>query len=106
MRSLTIFVTVSIAEFQQRPNSSATTIIDEITVYIPLSSVVDNKKVTERLQKRVVMATSDLQNVEETLANKNFVERAPKEVIDQKYERKDKLESEKEKILANLHMLN
>jgi valyl-tRNA synthetase len=40
------------------------------------------------------------------LANKNFVERAPKEVIDQKYERKAKLESEKEKILDHLHMLD
>ena len=106
MRSFTKFVTVSIAEYQERPKSSATTIIDDLTVYIPLSSVIDINKERERLQKRVVKATSELENVEKTLANKNFVERAPKEVIDQKYERKDKLESEKEKILANLHMLN
>ena len=40
------------------------------------------------------------------VANKNFVERAPKQVIDQKYERKTKLESEQEKILLNLHMFD
>ena len=106
LRSFTKFATVSIAEYQERPKSSATTIIDDLTVYIPLLSVIDIDKEKERLQKRAGKATTELENVEKMLANKNFVERAPKEVIDQKYERKAKLESEKEKILDHLHMLD
>ena len=106
LRSFTKFATVSIAEYQERPKSSATAIIDDLTVYIPLLSVIDIDKEKERLQKRAAKATSELENVKKMLANKNFVERAPQEVIDQKYERKAKLESEKEKILVNLHMLD
>ena len=106
LRSFTKFATVSIAEYQERPKSSATAIIDDLTIYIPLLSVIDIDKEKERLQKRAGKATSELENVEKMLANKNFVERAPQEVIDQKYERKAKLESEKEKILVNLHMLD
>ncbi len=106
LRSFTKFATVSIAEYQERPKSSATAIIDDLTVYIPLLSVIDIDKEKERLQKRAGKATAELENVEKMLANKNFVERAPKEVIDQKYERKAKLESEKEKILDHLHMLD
>ena len=106
LRSFTKFATVSIAEYQERPKSSATAIIDDLTIYIPLLSVIDIDKEKERLQKRAAKATSELENVKKMLANKNFVERAPQEVIDQKYERKAKLESEKEKILVNLHMLD
>ncbi|MEC7867418.1 MAG: class I tRNA ligase family protein [Candidatus Poribacteria bacterium] len=106
LRSFTKFATVSIAEYQERPKSSATAIIDDLTVYIPLLSVIDIDKEKERLQKRAGKATAELENVEKMLANKNFVERAPKEIIDQKYERKAKLESEKEKILDHLHMLD
>ena len=106
MRSFTKFATVSIAEHQERPKSSATTVISDLTVYIPLAGVINIDKERDRLQKKVDKATLELDNVTKTLANKNFVERAPKEVINQKYERKAELESEKEKISVNLRMLD
>ena len=97
---------VSIAEYQEKPKSAATAIIEDLIAYIPLSGVLDIDEEKKRLQKKLDKTRSELENVEKTLANKNFVERAPKQVIDQKYERKTKLESEQEKILVNLHMFD
>ena len=106
MRSFTKFMKVSIAEYQEKPKSASTAIIEDLIAYVPLSGVLDIDEEKKRLQKKLDKTRSELENVEKTLANKNFVERAPKQVIDQKYERKTKLESEQEKILVNLHMFD
>ena len=76
-----------------------------MVIYIPLAGLIDIDKETARLQKRLDKVIKDLDNTQKTLKNPNFIDRAPETVVEQKRSRSEALESEKEKLTANLQML-
>jgi valyl-tRNA synthetase len=80
-------------------------VIGDTVIYIPLAGVIDVDKERERLQKRLDKAIKDLAGVQRTLNDSAFISRAPEAVVAQKRTRLAELESEKEKLEANLRML-
>ena len=105
LTAFTRFSQISIAEYQQKPPASASAVLGELVIYIPLAGIIDIEIEIARLQKRLDKVIGDLVGTQKTLDNPNFANRAPAEVVEQKRTRLAELESEKEKLAVNIEML-
>ncbi|MCH8292999.1 valine--tRNA ligase [Candidatus Poribacteria bacterium] len=103
--AFTRFSQISIAEVQEKPAASASAVIGDLVIYIPLAGVIDIEKEKDRLQRRLDKVLKDFVGTQKTLDNPRFVERAPETVVEQKRARFAELTVEKEKLVANLEML-
>jgi valyl-tRNA synthetase len=99
------FSQISIAEHQEKPDAAAVAVINDTVIYIPLAGIIDIEKEKDRLQKRLDKVLKELTGTQKTLDNPKFVDRAPEAVVEQKRTRLAVLESEQEKLVANLEML-
>jgi valyl-tRNA synthetase len=82
---------------QQAPES-ATALVGDLQVLIPLAGLIDVEAERQRLQKEIARHSSDLQRTASKLENPNFVDKAPPAVVDKE---RTKLE-ESTSALANL----
>jgi valyl-tRNA synthetase len=71
---------------------SATAIVGEMKVLIPLAGLIDKDAELERLAKEIGRLRSDLERTETKLANPKFVEKAPEPVVQKE---RDKLEDQR-----------
>jgi valyl-tRNA synthetase len=78
----------------------------DMTILVPLADLIDLSSEAERLQKQIEKLNNDKHRIETKLANENFVQRAPAEVVSQERERLqelidvlEKLEEQHNKIL-------
>ena len=60
---------------------SATAVLGELTLLVPLAGLIDPKAELERLTKRIAKNDSDLGKLNAKLGNENFVRNAPPEVV-------------------------
>ena len=68
---------------------SATALVGEMKVLIPMAGLIDKEAELTRLEKELDKLTNELQKCENKLANKNFVERAPAAVVEKEKKRAD-----------------
>jgi valyl-tRNA synthetase len=61
--------------------ASATALIGELTVLVPMAGLIDAAAEVERLTKRIARAQQDLARTRARLANEEFVRNAPEEVV-------------------------
>ena len=72
---------------------SATALVGNMQVLVPLGSVINKQAELERLSKEMEKIEKDLQKAVTKLANSDFVARAPKQVVEQENERVRQFES-------------
>jgi valyl-tRNA synthetase len=72
---------------------SATALVGQMQVLVPLGSVINKQAELERLSKDIEKKEKDLQKEITKLANSDFVARAPKQVVDEVNERVRQFES-------------
>jgi len=72
---------------------SATALVGNMQVLVPLGSVINKQAELERLNKEMEKIEKDLQKAVTKLANSDFVARAPKQVVEQENERVRQFES-------------
>ena len=89
----------------EKPAQSGTAVCAGMEVYIPLQGLVDLGEEKDRMKKRISEIERLLSGINSKLANENFLERAPKEVINKERSNLSKLNEELEKITLNLDML-
>jgi valyl-tRNA synthetase len=89
----------------EKPAQSGTAVCAGMEVYIPLQGLVDLGEEKDRMKKRISEIERLLSGINSKLANENFLERAPKEVINKERSNLSKLNEELEKITSNLDML-
>lgn len=77
---------------------SATALVGELELSIPLSGLINKDLELERLQKEIAKLTKDLELTKAKLANPNFVERAPKTLVETEQKRIEELTQALEKI--------
>jgi valyl-tRNA synthetase len=77
---------------------SATVLVGELKVLIPLGSLIDKKAELARLQKEIAKTEKEIVKANGKLANADFISRAPKNVVEQEQRRVKDFES----ALANL----
>ena len=89
----------------KKPPQSATAIVDNMEIFIPLQGIIDLDIEKDRLQKRINELELHLINVNKKLKNKNFLNRAPKDVISREKEKKENMVLELDKITRNFEMI-
>jgi valyl-tRNA synthetase len=78
---------------------SATALVGEMKVLIPMAGLIDKEAELVRLEKELDKLTRELEKSQNKLANKNFVERAPSAVV----EKEKKRAEEQRKAIAQLN---
>ncbi|MEA1986020.1 MAG: valine--tRNA ligase [Candidatus Marinimicrobia bacterium] len=70
----------------EKPEMSATAVVEKLQIYIPLEGLIDTDKEKERLKKEIASYEGRLKAVQGKLKNPNFVKRAPENIVE--HERK------------------
>lgn len=81
-----------------RPRGSATTIFAQFDIYVPILGIVDISAELARIEKRLTKLGRELQQIDKKLSNRNFLEKAPKNVVEKEEEKRKSLTSLKERL--------
>ncbi len=87
------------------PKGSVQLLVRGEIAALPLAGVVDLAAERSRLEKEIAKCDADIQRVDKKLENKDFVARAPKEILDLENERRAEAEERKAKIKEALDRL-
>ncbi len=75
---------ISLTETQ--PSQTLSFFLPELEVYVKVGELIDLEKEIERLEKKLKKLSKEIEKLEKKLSNKNFLERAPKEVVEKNKE--------------------
>ncbi len=84
-----------------KPRASASGVIKNCEIYIPLDGIIDLEVERDRLGKEIKRLEGALVGVSKKLANENFVQNAPKDVVEKEQMKK----SDWEKSLSQLNII-
>ncbi|KPF86503.1 valine--tRNA ligase [alpha proteobacterium AAP38] len=84
---------------------SAQAILDEATLILPLADFIDVEKEKARLAKEISKLAQDIAKIDAKLSNKNFVDKAPEEVIEEQRERRAEADTVRAKLADALTRL-
>ncbi|MCC5871336.1 MAG: valine--tRNA ligase [Gammaproteobacteria bacterium] len=86
---------------------AAIQLLGELRVLVPMAGIIDRDAELARLDKEIERRRSDIERVEKKLANESFVAKAPADVVDKEYRKRDdsaaaldRLESQRREIAA------
>ena len=88
-----------------KPAQSATAVIENLEIFIPLKGLIDIEKEIKRLEKQVSDMEGRLNSVSKKLDNKNFVDRAPKDIIEHEKAKQADYQQQLNKLKENLNSL-
>lgn len=94
-----------IPEGAPRPKRCALAVTGEAEVYVPLEGVIDIEKEKDRLDKQVAKLEKELEGKRKKLSNKDFLEKANPEVVEEQVRIKDELELKLGKLLKAHELL-
>mgnify|MGYP001772657031 CR=1 FL=1 len=83
----------------KRPPKSGVRVVGRIEVYVPLGDVIDVDKELERLKRELKKVEEKLEFIERKLSNREFVEKAPREVVQKEIDSKLELEAKKNRLI-------
>jgi valyl-tRNA synthetase len=86
----------------QKPKASASVVVGRCEVFVPLSGMIDLEQERERLRGEIADKEGFLESVEQKLNNKQFVTKAPDEVVDRERQKKKDAKAELERLRENL----
>ena len=92
-------------EDAKKPAQAATAIVDNMEIFIPLDGIIDLDVEKSRLQKRINELNMHLVTINNKLENKDFLKRAPEDVISREKDKKENMVLELEKITKNFDMI-
>ena len=81
-------------------------IISDLEVYLPFQDFVNIDALKERLNKDLKKVTIELDNLNKRLSNKNFVDKAPKDIVDDCRFKLNEGSVQMERITKKLELLN
>ena len=81
-------------------------IISDLEVYLPFQDFVNIDALKERLNKDLKKVTIELENLNKRLSNKNFVDKAPKDIVDECRFKLNEGSVQMERITKKLELLN
>ncbi len=81
-------------------------IISDLEVYLPFQAFVNIDALKERLNKDLKKVTIELDNLNKRLSNKNFVDKAPKDIVDECRFKLNEGSVQMERITKKLELLN
>jgi valyl-tRNA synthetase len=82
VKSLAKLSEIKITEKYTHLKSSITTVIKDIHITIPLKGVIDVQKEKIKIEERIRKAEAQIKTKEKTLGNKEFLKKAPEEIVE------------------------
>jgi len=105
-KSSEVFIFKTYAVDKKELAKSFSGIISDLEVYLPFQDFVNIDALKERLTKDLKKVTIELENLNKRLSNKNIVDRAPKNIVDEcRFKLTDGSE-QKNRITKKLELLN
>ncbi|NPV29303.1 MAG: valine--tRNA ligase [Firmicutes bacterium] len=89
----------------EKPTRALSAVVRGTEIYLPLVGVIDLEKEIERLEKEAGAVARDLKRVRAKLANRDFLAKAPPEVIEKERAKEEELEQKQLKISHRLAVL-
>ncbi|HAS54980.1 MAG TPA: hypothetical protein DCS42_13110 [Nitrospiraceae bacterium] len=105
VRTLARLAELRIGEKEAKPQGAAAGVIKGAEVYVPLEGVLDLGQERDRLGKELERIEKDLALFTKKLSNRDFVERAPKAVVEKDTAKLEELKAKREKLEQNVKML-
>ena len=96
---------ISMGTDTSKPPKSATAVLPELEIYIPLENLIDIESEHNRLHKEVERLDNQINSLSRKLSDKNFLERAPENIIERERIKLDTFSTNKEKLQDNLNAL-
>jgi valyl-tRNA synthetase len=96
---------IQMGEKEKKPPQSATAVIKGLELFVPLAGLIDINKEINRLEKQIQDISGRLSAVNRKLENKNFVYRAPKNVIRHQRQKQQNYKADLIKLQQNLESL-
>jgi len=76
---------------EKKPLKTLSMCFQDIEIYMPFSDLIDVGQEIEKLKKEVSKAEKNLEKINKKLSNRDFLEKAPEEVVEKEKERKEEL---------------
>jgi valyl-tRNA synthetase len=89
----------------QKPAYSASAIVQGQEIFVPLKGLIDIDVEKARLEKEIARVESMLKGVETKLSKKEFIEKAPRQVLEKELDKKRDFEHNLERLRANFASL-
>lgn len=89
----------------KKPANSAIRVLKDIEIYLPLAGLIDLDEEKERLEEEIEKLKSLLEKNKERLADKNFLSKAPAEIIEKEKAKKEDWQIRLKKLQENLKSL-
>ena len=86
----------------QAQPASATAIVGELELLIPIADLIDQQAEINRLSKEIEKLEKDLQKSQQKLDNPNYINKAPQEIVDKERDRMQSLDSKLSKLKKQL----
>ena len=97
---------IKVLEKKEVTPISAIALLGKSKILIPLEGLIDIDEETKRLKKKFDKNSSEANSVKNRLTNKDFINKAPKEVVEELKNKLEKLEFDQEKIEEQIRMLS
>ncbi|MGD9237561.1 MAG: valine--tRNA ligase, partial [Desulfobacterales bacterium] len=85
-----------------RPKSSATAVVGAATLFVPLEGIIDFDLEAQRLDKELNKLAKELKMVSKKLANRNFLDKAPQNVVEEVKAKHAGLQAKQQKLQSHL----
>jgi len=105
LRQLARRETIEIGPDLERPPSSASAVVGDIEIYLPLEGLIDLELERSRLEKEIDRLEKAVDGQIKKLANQKFVERAPAEVVENERAKQVEMEATLVKVRESLKIL-
>ncbi len=105
VKTLSRLYELQIGESEKKPKTAATGVIKDAEVYVPLEGIIDLTQERDRLQKEIAKTSKDIEVFSKKLSNRNFVDKAPKEVVEKDTAKFEEFKAKRDKLEQSLKML-
>jgi valyl-tRNA synthetase len=105
VKTLSRLSEMRIGEAEKKPKAAATGVIKDAEVYVPLEGIIDLTQERDRLQKEIAKISKDIEVFTTKLSNRNFVDKAPREVVEKDTAKLEDFKVKREKLEQSLKML-
>jgi valyl-tRNA synthetase len=105
LKSLAKISEISWLEANDTPPPSATGLVGQLEIHIPLAGLIDVTAETQRLHKQIEKLDKEMQKSQQKLSNEKFVQNAPQDIVAQEQSLLSELQTKRAKLQQQLNAL-
>jgi valyl-tRNA synthetase len=105
IRNLAKVEVLEVAKKLAKPRHSATAVVEGTEIYLPLEGFIDIDAEKSRLSKQVAELEGILKGISVRLNNKDFLKKAPEEVVEKEKEKASQLQEKIDKLKESFSSL-